>query len=1163
MIRGYPYDAGAFARVWRRLWELVPAYHRVLDGGDRLDLEEATRRMVAGTLTRDHDLARVLGALAAPLAAVRQSVEELHRDLFIDSCGDAAIPLLADMVGTTLVFPDATSNRRDVRGTVSWRRRKGTPPMLEELVEELSARMTPLGEGWQRLAMAQDLDLPRLERTTIDLRDLRVAELTHGPLDASAHVVDLRRPSTSTGRYHPHHLSHWLHVTELFPAYHAEAAYVGDRGDPRTGVEHPPTTPPALARDGDWRFAVHPLGRYQALRARRVGAADPLRTDRIPAMHFAHAPGDYHGRDGRFTIELLGLPAAVAAVERDAEPVRAIADRAILIGDHRFEALARPRRAGDDTVIELIAVVPVAGPEGPVASGAATVVASAPVTAVGLGATTQGAVAPPGTIAMLRLRPAAGATAFFPGGTFALGAGRGGGDAGRWLPPVTTSLADTAELRRRGQPRGAVAFEVPPTWVMSERWFYLGADGTLGEAQHAGAGPVVVALGPDDRIERARVARPGVGGAWPPLPYTAERVGTSELVPAPGCGPARLHGGPVLDATGGPLIEAPEVDARLVFAIATTAVTTTFRPIGALTVGAPAPGDRGRWQLLDDTAAPVTTAAAGLGRLRELAEGVADAQPGAQRLVVRFEAAAAGAVLPPGAVAWRGATWRGASDQALLVHLPALTAGGAAPAGWPAPAGWHVSPAVSVGRDGSTWDGEVVARAAAGQVAPIGPADTGDVLLRRRQLRWRNLCSWQREVADHRKLDPTPPGFLDVDVEHGLFALAGAEPPPRAPAAPPPDAGARAPSVTVEYQQGASAHVGALPADRSTALGHLPEPATRIVSRHGVAGGDELVDALAIPRYRTLTDALAAITADGGRAEQEVIEIADSATYHDEAPAWPGTVGGGAPTRRLVIRAADGARPVVVLAGWTTDVGAGLTQVVLRGLTLASLAPLTVAPPLVDPPPAATPARAAVRIELSTVASEHLAFAVTAPPAGVELVVHRAITGPLTMHGAGALSVTGSIVDPGDRAASAITASDGVVDVDRATVLGVVAAGVLEASESIFLAPVTVADRFRGCIRFSRVEVGSVLPRRHRVVPDLDAAPVEPVPVRLVSVDRHDPAYARLAETCDPRVRFGAADGGEQGAFHDELWPVRREAVLRRLSEYTPAGMVTGLIRLD
>ncbi len=92
-------------------------------------------------------------------------------------------------------------------------------------------------------------------------------------------------------------------------------------------------------------------------------------------------------------------------------------------------------------------------------------------------------------------------------------------------------------------------------------------------------------------------------------------------------------------------------------------------------------------------------------------------------------------------------------------------------------------------------------------------------------------------------------------------------------------------------------------------------------------------------------------------------------------------------------------------------------------------------------------------------------------------------------------------------------------------------------------------------MRYSRVTQPSVLPQRYRVVID--------TPVDFVSINRHDPAHMRLAEHCDRAVLKGAEDGGEMGAFHDEMIAMRYEAYARRLIEFTPAGLVSGMIRLD
>ncbi len=137
-LADHPYDPDVAADLAVRLFQALPAMYRVPD------LPPQGRG----------ELLRLLAVLATPLATVRQSVQELHSDLFVDTADDAMIPYLAQMVGTALAFPDAASNRRDVRGTVGWRRRKGTPAALEEMGGELTGQAVVIQEGWKRVQLA-------------------------------------------------------------------------------------------------------------------------------------------------------------------------------------------------------------------------------------------------------------------------------------------------------------------------------------------------------------------------------------------------------------------------------------------------------------------------------------------------------------------------------------------------------------------------------------------------------------------------------------------------------------------------------------------------------------------------------------------------------------------------------------------------------------------------------------------------------------------------------------------------------------------------------------------------------------------------------------------------------------------------------------------------
>jgi hypothetical protein len=207
------------------------------------------------------------------------------------------------------------------------------------------------------------------------------------------------------------------------------------------------------------------------------------------------------------------------------------------------------------------------------------------------------------------------------------------------------------------------------------------------------------------------------------------------------------------------------------------------------------------------------------------------------------------------------------------------------------------------------------------------------------------------------------------------------------------------------------------------------------------------------------------------------------------------------------------------------------------------------------------PASERVAVQFCTLASPVGELAFRSPP-GIDAVIEivRSITAVLTLFHPGTIRIEDSVID-GDP--QAIVAPLATVEIERVTVLSRVPADsvlagtevlVIEATESIFIDKVEVHDRFHGCIRYSRAPASSVLPRRHRVT---GVAP------RFVSRVRHDPAHARLATDCAMEILRGAEDGSEMGAFHGVRLAQRREALVRRLVEFTPAGLLTGIVRMD
>jgi hypothetical protein len=342
------------------------------------------------------------------------------------------------------------------------------------------------------------------------------------------------------------------------------------------------------------------------------------------------------------------------------------------------------------------------------------------------------------------------------------------------------------------------------------------------------------------------------------------------------------------------------------------------------------------------------------------------------------------------------------------------------------------------------------------------------------------------------------------------------------------------------YQDGYTAHTGARPAAREPLIDARLDTPTRIVSASGRLHPSAPAAWFTLPRYRTLSAALDDIAL--GPQQQEVVQFEDSATYAGEDLTWP------AGPNELVIQAAERERPTVVVATWAIAPGAAYDTFEILGVSWSADAD-----GVFDIPPSA-----GASLRYTSILREGMAlrFDLTGAAEDDRIEIDHAITARLELVGAGRLIISDSVLDAGSAPGSvAITADDGEVHLDRATVIGSVSCRVVHASETIFDGTVTVTDRFRGCVRYSRVTGDSTLPRIHRVVED--------VPLAFVSRDRLEPGHLRLAANADRRVVAGAEDGSEMGAFHDMHVALRYEGYRRRLEESTPAGLMTGIIRVD
>jgi hypothetical protein len=124
---------------------------------------------------------------------------------------------------------------------------------------------------------------------------------------------------------------------------------------------------------------------------------------------------------------------------------------------------------------------------------------------------------------------------------------------------------------------------------------------------------------------------------------------------------------------------------------------------------------------------------------------------------------------------------------------------------------------------------------------------------------------------------------------------------------------------------------------------------------------------------------------------------------------------------------------------------------------------------------------------------------------------------------------------------------------------------VLIASESLLNDIAVVNDQQSGCMRFTRFETGSTLPRRYRCVPDETQAAACGGALRCVAPLFNSrrfgrPDYAQLAAACPNVILTAGEDQGEVGVFAGTQNTIRLRNLKIKLQEFMPVGLSPVLV---
>lgn len=171
----------------RTLFDLLPAVHRVRDAAQGRALEG------------------LLAVLQDEVDLLREDVERLYDNWFIETCDAWVVPYIGDLIGVRgLLDIRGThySQRGVVANTIAARRRKGTLAIIEQIAFDVTGWPAKAVEFFQLLGWTQNVNHVRRARGgTAAMGDANALDLVDGPFDVAAHTADVRHIDVRRGRH--------------------------------------------------------------------------------------------------------------------------------------------------------------------------------------------------------------------------------------------------------------------------------------------------------------------------------------------------------------------------------------------------------------------------------------------------------------------------------------------------------------------------------------------------------------------------------------------------------------------------------------------------------------------------------------------------------------------------------------------------------------------------------------------------------------------------------------------------------------------------------------------------------------------------------------------------------------------------------------------------
>ena len=207
------------------LYKLLPAFNQIRD-------TEMGNSIIPGE-ENDGPLKALLSLIAEQVAILEENFDQLYDDQFIETCAPWVVPYIGDLVGARglTVFPNASfSERGEVANTLSYRRRKGTASIIEQLARDVTGWNANVVEYFQLLATTQYMNHHRKKNLSFaSLRNWEELEYVNTPFDKMAHTADVRSIAKRRGKYNIPNIGIYLWRLDSFSVRNAPAYKIDDR----------------------------------------------------------------------------------------------------------------------------------------------------------------------------------------------------------------------------------------------------------------------------------------------------------------------------------------------------------------------------------------------------------------------------------------------------------------------------------------------------------------------------------------------------------------------------------------------------------------------------------------------------------------------------------------------------------------------------------------------------------------------------------------------------------------------------------------------------------------------------------------------------------------------------------------------------------------------